>query len=96
MDPVAVYVLRCVQNGSESLGLKAPEDFVAGIGGCPHSLTWIISIYEVQNTSKRNQGTSLGNDNRNSHCPYRNIPQNETGGCFHEAAAIYNKSGLGS
>jgi hypothetical protein len=35
MDPVVVYVLRCVQNGSESLGLKALEDFDVGIGGCP-------------------------------------------------------------
>jgi hypothetical protein len=26
MDPVVVYVPRCVQNGSESLGLKALED----------------------------------------------------------------------
>jgi hypothetical protein len=29
MDPVVV------QNGSESLGLKALEDFDVGIGGCP-------------------------------------------------------------
>jgi hypothetical protein len=35
MDPVVVYVPRCVQNGSESLGLKALEDFNVGIGGCP-------------------------------------------------------------
>jgi hypothetical protein len=27
MDPVVVYVPSCVQNGSESLGLKALEDF---------------------------------------------------------------------
>jgi hypothetical protein len=35
MDPVVVYVPRCVQNGSERLGLKALEDFDGGIGGCP-------------------------------------------------------------
>jgi hypothetical protein len=35
MDSVIVYVPRCVQNGSESLGLKALEDFVVGIGGSP-------------------------------------------------------------
>jgi hypothetical protein len=33
MDPVVVFVSRCVQNGSDSLGLKALEDFVVGIGG---------------------------------------------------------------
>jgi hypothetical protein len=32
MYPVVVYVPRCVQNGSESLGLKALEDFGVGIG----------------------------------------------------------------
>jgi hypothetical protein len=26
---------KCVQNGSESLGLKALEEFDVGIGGCP-------------------------------------------------------------
>jgi hypothetical protein len=31
MDPVVVYVPRCVQNGSENLGLKALEDFDVGI-----------------------------------------------------------------
>jgi hypothetical protein len=35
MDPVVVYVLRGVQNGSENFGLKALEDFDVGIGGCP-------------------------------------------------------------
>jgi hypothetical protein len=35
MEPVAVYVLECVQNGSESLGLKELEDFNVGIGDCP-------------------------------------------------------------
>jgi hypothetical protein len=35
MDPLVVYVLRYVQNGSESLGLKALEDFDVGIEGCP-------------------------------------------------------------
>jgi hypothetical protein len=35
MDPVIVYVARCVQNESESLGLKALEVFDFGIGGCP-------------------------------------------------------------
>jgi hypothetical protein len=35
VDPVPVYVARCVQNGSESLGLEVLEDFDAGIGGCP-------------------------------------------------------------
>jgi hypothetical protein len=34
MDPVVVYVARCVQNGSERLGLKALENFNVGIGGC--------------------------------------------------------------
>jgi hypothetical protein len=32
---VVVYVPRCVQNESESLGLKALEDFDVGIGGGP-------------------------------------------------------------
>jgi hypothetical protein len=31
MGPVAVYVPRCVQNGPESLGLKALKDFDVGI-----------------------------------------------------------------
>jgi hypothetical protein len=31
MDPVIVYVPRCVQNGSESLGLKALQDFERNI-----------------------------------------------------------------
>jgi hypothetical protein len=31
---VAVYVPRCVQNGSESLGLKTLEDFDFEIEGC--------------------------------------------------------------
>jgi hypothetical protein len=35
MDPVVVYVPRSVQNASESLGLKALEDFDVGIEGCP-------------------------------------------------------------
>jgi hypothetical protein len=30
---VVIYVPRCVQNGSGSLGLEALEDFVAGIKG---------------------------------------------------------------
>jgi hypothetical protein len=34
MDPVVVYVPNCVQNGAESLGLKALEDFDVGIGSC--------------------------------------------------------------
>jgi hypothetical protein len=41
IDSVAVYVSRCVQNGSESLGLKALEDFYVGIGGCPPKLNAI-------------------------------------------------------
>jgi hypothetical protein len=32
MDPVVAYVARCVQNGSESLVLKALENFDVGIG----------------------------------------------------------------
>jgi hypothetical protein len=35
MDPVVVYVPRCVRNGSESLEVKALENFDFGIGGCP-------------------------------------------------------------
>jgi hypothetical protein len=35
MDPVVVYVPRCVQNGSKNLGFKALKDFDVGIGGCP-------------------------------------------------------------
>jgi hypothetical protein len=36
VDAVVVYVaFMCVQNGSESLGLKELEDFDVGIGGCP-------------------------------------------------------------
>jgi hypothetical protein len=37
MDPVVVYIPRCVQNGSESLVLKALEDFDVGIEAVPHS-----------------------------------------------------------
>jgi hypothetical protein len=37
MDPVVVYVPRCIQNGSKRLGLKALEDFGVEIGGCPYS-----------------------------------------------------------
>jgi hypothetical protein len=33
MDPVVVYVPKCVQNGSESLGLKTLKDFDVGVGG---------------------------------------------------------------
>jgi hypothetical protein len=35
MDPVVVYESMWVQNGSQSLGLKALEDFDVGVGGCP-------------------------------------------------------------
>jgi hypothetical protein len=35
MDAVVVYVPKCVQNGSESLGLKALEDFDVGLGDSP-------------------------------------------------------------
>jgi hypothetical protein len=35
MDSVVVYVPWCVQDGSESLGLKELEDFDVGIAGCP-------------------------------------------------------------
>jgi hypothetical protein len=35
MDPVVVYAPRCVQNGLESLEVKALEDIDVGIGGCP-------------------------------------------------------------
>jgi hypothetical protein len=53
MDHVVVYVPRCVQNASDSLGLKALEDFVVGIGGCPLLLNFtgpygfkqIINLY---------------------------------------------------
>jgi hypothetical protein len=42
MDPLTVYVLRCVQNGSESLGLKAVEDFDVGIGIAEfHRSIWV-------------------------------------------------------
>jgi hypothetical protein len=34
MYPVDVYVPRCIQNGLESLELKALEQFDVGIGGC--------------------------------------------------------------
>jgi hypothetical protein len=42
MDPVVVYVPRCFQNGAESLGLKALEDFDIKIGGCPPKLNSIL------------------------------------------------------
>jgi hypothetical protein len=35
INSVIVYVLRCIQNGSDSLGLKALEDFNIEIGSCP-------------------------------------------------------------
>jgi hypothetical protein len=41
MDPVIFYVPRCVQNESESFGLKALEDFDVGIGGWPPKLNSI-------------------------------------------------------
>jgi hypothetical protein len=42
MDPVVVYVLRCVQNGSESLGLKALEAADCASRACTRSLTiWV-------------------------------------------------------
>jgi hypothetical protein len=41
MDPVVVYVPRCVQNGSESLGLKELNDFDVGSRGCPPQLNSI-------------------------------------------------------
>jgi hypothetical protein len=41
MDPVVVYVPSCVQNGSESLGLKVLEDFDVRVGGCPLELNSI-------------------------------------------------------
>jgi hypothetical protein len=41
MDPVVAYVPRCVQNGSESFGVKVLEDFGVEIGGCP---PWLNSI----------------------------------------------------
>jgi hypothetical protein len=34
MDPVVVYEPRYFQNGLESIGLKAMENFNVGIGGC--------------------------------------------------------------
>jgi hypothetical protein len=37
MDPVVVYLPRSFQDGSESPGLEALEDFDVGIGGCSHS-----------------------------------------------------------
>jgi hypothetical protein len=37
MDAVVVYVPRCIQNGSEGIGLKALVDLDVGIGGFPHS-----------------------------------------------------------
>jgi hypothetical protein len=37
IDPVVVYVPRCVQNGSESLGLKALEVSMLELEAVPHS-----------------------------------------------------------
>jgi hypothetical protein len=41
VDPLVVYIPRCIQNGSESVGLKAMENFNVGIGGCP---PWLNAI----------------------------------------------------
>jgi hypothetical protein len=41
MDSVIVYVPRCFQNESESLGFKAVEDFDVGNGGCHPQLNLI-------------------------------------------------------
>jgi hypothetical protein len=35
MDHVVVYVARCIQNGLESLGLKALEDFDVELEAAP-------------------------------------------------------------
>jgi hypothetical protein len=44
MDPVVVYVPRYVQNGLESLGLKALVSFDIGIGGCPLITEFLCNI----------------------------------------------------
>jgi hypothetical protein len=46
VDPVVVYVPRYIQSGSESLGVKALEDFSIGIGSCSpindfHRSIWV-------------------------------------------------------
>jgi hypothetical protein len=40
MDPVVVYARRCVQNGSDSLGLKALEDSLLELEAAPHRSIW--------------------------------------------------------
>jgi hypothetical protein len=35
MDPAVIYVPRCVQNESKSLGFEALEDLDVGTGDCP-------------------------------------------------------------
>jgi hypothetical protein len=47
MDPGVVYIPRCIQNGSESLGLKALEDFDVKLEAVPHSLN-AISPYAFE------------------------------------------------
>jgi hypothetical protein len=51
MDSVIVYVPRCVQNGLESLGLKALEDFdlnLLSTGKCCNGLKMklVLSPYQ--------------------------------------------------
>jgi hypothetical protein len=41
MDPVVVYVPRCIQNGLENSALKAPEDHNVRTGGHPPRLNSI-------------------------------------------------------
>jgi hypothetical protein len=45
MDPVVVHIPRCVQNESESLELKALEDFDVGLEAFPiaefHGPIWV-------------------------------------------------------
>jgi hypothetical protein len=45
MDSVIVYVPSSVQNGTESLGLKALEDFDVGIGELMRMKRWSKSIF---------------------------------------------------
>jgi hypothetical protein len=54
MESVIVYVPRCVQNGSEILGLKALEDFDIGIGGCPHSRVPLGKNKDEKSSSHQN------------------------------------------
>jgi hypothetical protein len=54
MDPVIVYVPMCVQNGSESLGLKALEEPIEMKIKIRENCLWKSSISNCNETCEKN------------------------------------------